>query len=125
MMKRRNYMKRKQPAKKAGTVGKTQEPDRSFIVAAEAAPDQWREILDLFFAENDTGLDHVRRMMDMSKTDVDRYYFTGGYEISNSLPQRPDAGRQPKPNVSAPVATSLRSFSMTYGSNGCFRYALP
>ncbi len=77
----------------------------------------------VFFDENETGLDHVRYMMDISKADVDRYYFTGGYEINHLLPEKSEASVRPKKTRA--LTTRLGSFTMTYESNGCFRYALP
>jgi hypothetical protein len=81
MVKRGDFMEKRQSRKKAPFVKKEQDIDRSFVVIPEVIPDHWREKLDVFFDENETGMDHVRYMMDISKADVDRYYFTGGYEI--------------------------------------------
>jgi hypothetical protein len=111
------FMKKRQSAKKM------QDIDRSFIVIPEVIPDHWRENLDVFFDENETGLDHVRHLMDISKTDVDRYYITGGYEINHVIPEKSEASLRPK-KPRAP-ATRLGSFTMAYEGNGYFRYALP
>ena len=116
-------MNKRQSRKEMQSVKKGQDIDRSFVVIPEMMPDHWRENLDRFFDENETGLDHVRYMMDISKTDVDRYYFTGGYEIFQPLTQKPDASLRPKQPKA--LTTHLGSFKMTYGTNGCFRYALP
>jgi len=116
-------MNKRQSHNKMQSVKKGQDIDRSFVVIQEVVPDYWRESLDRFFDENETGLDQVRYMMDISKADVDRYYFTGGYEINNLLPEKSDVSlRQKKTRT---LTTRVGSFTMTYGSNGCFRYAMP
>ena len=116
-------MKKRQSAKKTQSAKKMQDIDRSFVVIPEVIPDHWRENLDVFFDENETGLDHVRYLMDISKTDVDRYYITGGYEINHLIPEKSEASLRPKKPRT--LATRLGSFTMTYEGNGCFRYALP
>ncbi len=116
-------MKRRQSGQKTRSVKKVKDIDRSFVVIPEMIPDHWRENLDVFFDENETGLDHVRYMMDINKADVDRYYFTGGYEIYHLLTEKPEAG--PRPKKAKALTTRLGNFTMPYKSNGCFRYALP
>jgi hypothetical protein len=116
-------MKVRQPVRKMKSHKKTQDVDRSFVVIPEVAPDQWRESMEVFFEEKEAGLDHVRHLMDISKADIDRYYFTGGSEINNLLPEKSEASPQPK--KTGALITRLGTFTMTYGSNGCFRYALP
>lgn len=116
-------MKRRQSGQKMRSVTKVKDIDRSFVVIPEIIPDHWRENLDVFFDENETGLDHLRYMMDISKADVDRYYFTGGYEIYHLVPEKSEIGLRPK--KSKALNTRLGNFTMPYESNGCFRYALP
>jgi hypothetical protein len=116
-------MNKRQSGKKMQSVKKGQDIDRSFVVIPEVIPDHWRENLDVFFDENETGLDHVRYMMDISKADVDRYYFTGGYDIYHLVPEKPEIGLGSK--KSKALNTRLGNFTMPYESNGCFRYALP
>lgn len=116
-------MNNRQSQNKMQSVKKGQDIDRSFVVIPEVVPEHWRENLDRFFDENETGLDHVRHMMDISKTDVDLYYFTGGYEINNLLPERSHVSLRTRKTRA--LTTRLGSFTMTYGSNGCFRYAMP
>ncbi|MBA4396705.1 MAG: hypothetical protein C0394_04895 [Syntrophus sp. (in: bacteria)] len=116
-------MNKRKSRNKMQSVEKGQDIDRSFVVIPEVVPDHWRENLDRFFDENEASLDHVRHMMDISKTDVDRYYFAGGYEIHNLFPERSDASVRMK--KTRPLTTRLGSFTMSYGSNGCFRYAMP
>lgn len=116
-------MNKKKSHKKIQSFKKAQDIDRSFVVIPEVNPDQWRENLEMFFDENEAGLDYVRHIMDISKMDVDRYYFTGGYEIYHRPTENPGGGlRTKKPKA---LTTRLGSFTMTYESNGCFRYALP
>jgi hypothetical protein len=81
MMKRGDFMKKRQSGQKMRSVKKVQDIDRGFVVIPEVIPDYWRENLDVFFDENETGLDHVRYLRDISKADIDHYYFTGGYDI--------------------------------------------
>jgi hypothetical protein len=116
-------MKKRQSATKTQSAKNMQDIDRSFVVIPEVIPDHWRENLDVFFDENETGLDHVRYLMDISKTDVDRYYITGGYEINHLIAEKSEASLRPKKPRT--LATRLGSFTMTYKGNGCFRYALP
>jgi hypothetical protein len=116
-------MKGRQSGQETQSVKKVKDIDRSFVVIPEMIPDQWRESLDVFFDENETGLDHVRYMMDISKADVDRYYFTGGYDIYHLVPEKPEIGLRSK--KSKALNTRLGNFTMPYESNGCFRYALP
>ena len=116
-------MKKRQSAKKTQSIKKIQDIDRIFIGIPEVAPDQWRENLDVFFDENETGLDHVRHLMDISRADIDRYHFTGGYEFNHLLQQKPDASLRPKKTRA--LITRLGDFAMVYQGTGCFRYALP
>ena len=116
-------MKKRQSRNKMQSVKKGQDIDRSFVVIPEVIQDHWRENLDVFFDENETGLDHVRHMMDISKADIDRYYFTGGYDIYYLVPEKPDIGLRSK--KSKALNTRLGNFTMPYENNGCFRYALP
>jgi hypothetical protein len=116
-------MNKRQSRKKMQSVKKGQDIDRSFVVIPEIIPDHWRENLDVFFDENETGLDHVRYLLDISKADIDRYYFTGGYDIYHHIPEKPETGLRPK--KSSALNTRLGRFTMAYESNRCFRYALP
>jgi hypothetical protein len=109
--------------KRRRSIKKVQDIDRGFIVVPEVSPDHWRENLDVFFDENETGLDYVRYLMDISKAEVDNYYFTSGYEIFNLFPEKLEINLRPK--KSKTLATRLGSFTMVYESTGCFRYALP
>ena len=116
-------MKKRQSAKKTQSVQKGQDIDRSFVVIPEVIPDQWRENLDVFFDENETGLDHVRYLMDISKTDVDRYYFTGGYDISDLIPKKPEVSLHPERYMT--LAMRPGDIAPVYESAGSFRYAVP
>jgi hypothetical protein len=102
---------------------KTQDIDRSFVAIPEIAPDQWRDNLDVFFEENEAGLDHVRHLMDISKADIDRYYFTGGYDLYQISSKRPDVSHRPKTSLT--TITRLGDVTPVYESTGCFRYAMP
>ena len=110
-------MKKRQSAKKV------QDIDRSFVAVPEVSPDHWRENLDVFFDENETGLDYVRYLMDISKAEIDNYYFTSGYEIYHLFPEKLEVSLLPK--KSKTLTTRLGKFTMVYESTGCFRYALP
>jgi hypothetical protein len=112
-------MKKKKPVKKV------QDLERSFVSIPEVSPDHWLEHLDLFFDENDAGLDHVRYMKEMGRGDVDAYYFTSGYETLNLFPERMEVGLRVKPKKSAAMFTRMGTFTMVYENTGCFRYALP
>lgn len=97
--------------------------DRAFVVAAETTPDQWRKSLEVFFEENETGLDHLRYLKEISKPDVDRYFFMDGYEVS--LKQAFGRAQAVGSQKTHAAAVGLANFTMPYESNGCFRYALP
>lgn len=116
-------MKKRQPVKKMRSVKKTRDIDSSFVAIPEVAPDQWRENLDIFFDENEAGQDHMRHLMDISKVDIDHYYFTGGYDLSQISLKRPAVSHQPKTPLT-PI-TRLRDVTPVYESTGCFRYAMP
>ena len=109
--------------KKRQSTKKVQDIDRSFITIPDVSPDHWRENLDVFFDENETGLDYVRYLMDISKTEIDNYYFTSGYEMYNLFPEKLEVSLIPK--KAKPLNTSLGYFTMVYENTGCFRYALP
>jgi nitrate reductase cytochrome c-type subunit len=116
-------MKRKQPVRKAISAKKTQDIDRSFIVIPEVAPDQWRESLEVFFDENEAGQDHVRHLTEISKADIDHYYFTDGYDLSQISPRRPDLSQRPK--ISPTPVMRMGDVTPVYEGTGCFRYAMP
>ena len=113
-------MRKKQPEKKTK---KMQDLDRNFVVVPEVGSDQWRDSLEVFFDENETGLDHMRYLKDMSQTDIDNYYFTSGYEIYHLFPQKLEISLKPK--KAKAQATRLGKFTMVYENTGCFRYAMP
>jgi hypothetical protein len=123
IIKRRNFMKKRQRVGKIVSVKKMQDVDRGFAVMPEVAPDQWRENLDVFFDENEAGLDHVRHLTDISKADIDHYYFTGGYDLTQVKMKRTDAG--PRPRASLALITRLGDAIPVYENAGCFRYAMP
>jgi hypothetical protein len=116
-------MKKKQPVRKMKSIKKIRDIDRSFVVIPEVAPDQWRENLDVFFDENEAGQDHVRHLTDISKADIDHYYFTGGYDLSQISPKRPGVSHRQKTSLT-PI-TRLGDVIPVYESTGCFRYAMP
>jgi hypothetical protein len=116
-------MKMRQPVRKMKSNKKTQDIDRSFVAIPEIAPDQWRDNLDVFFEEKEAGLDHVRHLMDISKADIDHYYFTGGYDLYKISPKRPDVSHRPKTSMT--TFTHLGDVTPVYESTGCFRYAMP
>lgn len=115
-------MKKGQPRKKTQSNKKGPDIESSFVVIPEITQDHWRENLDRFFDENETGMDYVRHLMDISNADIDHYYFTGGYDIYPPLPQKQGTGR---PKKSEALNTRLGNITMPYESNGGFRYALP
>jgi hypothetical protein len=117
IIKKEDFMKKRQPVKKV------QDIDRNFVAVPDVSPDHWRENLDVFFDENEAGLDHVRYLMDISKAEVDNYYFTSGYEIFHLFPEKLEVSLRPKKSKS--LTTRLGNFTMVYESTGCFRYALP
>ena len=110
--------------KKKSSVKKVQDIDRAFILIPDANPDQWHEHLDIFFDENEVGLDHVRYMKEMGRGDVDAYYFTSGYEMLNLFPEKVEVGVRIKPKKSKALVTRMGAFTMVYENTGCFRYAL-
>ena len=110
--------------KKKKSVKKVQDLERSSVSIAEVSPDHWLEHLDIFFDENDVGLDHVRYMKEMGRGDVDAYYFTSGYEMLNLFPEKVEVGVRIKPKKSKALVTRMGAFTMVYENTGCFRYAL-
>jgi hypothetical protein len=110
---------------KKRSVKKVQDIDRSFVAIPEVSPDHWRESLELFFDDNDTGLDHMRYLKEMSHADIDNYYFTSGYEIYHLFPQEFEVNLRIGAKKSKKIATRMGTFSMVYQSTGCFRYAMP
>jgi hypothetical protein len=116
-------MNRKQPLRKARSVKKAQDVDRSFIALPDVAPDQWRESLDSFFDENEAGQDHVRHLTEISKTDIDHYYFTDGYDLTQISPNRSDVIQRPK--ASPEPVMRLGDVIPVYEGTACFRYAMP
>jgi hypothetical protein len=111
--------------KKRKSVKKVQDIDRGFVVIPDVSPDHWRENLDLFFDENDAGLDHVRYMKEMGRGDVDAYYFTSGYEMLNLFPEKEEVALRVGPKKAGAMFTRMGTFTMVYENTGCFRYALP
>ena len=128
---------KKSPAKKVSTrkspAKKMQDVDRAFILIPDADPDQWRRQLDIFFDENEVGLDHIQYMKEMGKGDVDCYYFTcdrpdyyaSGYEMLDLFPEKVEVGVRIKGKKSKVKDTRIGAFTMVYENTGCFRYALP
>lgn len=128
---------KKSPAKKVSTgksaAKKAQDVDRAFILIPDADPDQWRKQLDIFFDENEVGLDHIQYMKEMGRGDVDCYYFNSdrpdyyasGYELLNLFPEKVEVGVRIKPKKSKSLVTRIGAFTMVYENTGCFRYALP
>lgn len=115
-------MEKRQRVGKAGIAKSTQDVDRNFIIIPDVTPEQWRDDLDLFFDEKEAGQDHMRRLMDISKTDIDHYYFAGGYDWSEVHLKRSDvAGSK---TSMTPIAR-LGGVIPVYESAGCFRYAMP
>lgn len=102
-----------------------QDIDRGFAVIPEISPEYWREHLDIFFDDNDIGLDHMRYLKDMSYADIDNYYFTSGNEIHRLFSQEFAVNLRPGETKSKKIATRMGTFSMVYQSTGCFRYAIP
>lgn len=116
-------MKKKQPAGKTRSLKKKQDIDRSFIVIADVTPDQWRDSLEVFFDENEAGQDYVRHLTDISKADIDHYYFTGGYDLSQISPKRPESGQISK--ISLTPVVRIGEIAPVFEGTGCFRYAMP
>ena len=110
--------------KKTKSTKKVQDIDRAFVQIPDVSPDHWRDHLELFFDENDAGLDHVRYMKEMCRGDVDAYYFTSGYEMLNLFPEKVEVGVRIKPKQSKALVTRMGAFTMVYENTGCFRYAL-
>jgi hypothetical protein len=111
--------------KKKKSVRKVQDFERSFVSIPEVSPDHWLEHLDIFFDENDTGFDHIRYVKEMSRDDVDAYYFTSGYEMYNLFPEKKEVALRVGPKKSGTIFTRMDVFTMAYENTGCFRYALP
>jgi hypothetical protein len=110
---------------KKSSARKMQDIDRAFILIPDADPDQWRRQLDIFFDENEVGLDHIQYMKEMGRGDVDCYYFTSGYEMLNLFPEKVEVGVRVKPKKSKALVTRMGTFTMVYENTGCFRYAMP
>jgi hypothetical protein len=111
--------------KKKKSVKKVQDLERSFVSIPDVSPDHWLEHLDIFFDENDTGLDHIRYMKEMGRGDVDAYYFTSGYEMLNLFPKKEEIALRVGAKKSGAMFTRMGAFTMVYENTGCFRYALP
>ena len=123
----------KKSAAKKLSAKKTQDVDRAFILIPDADPDQWRRQLDIFFDENEIGLDHIQYMKEMGRGDVDCYYFcsdrpeyyASGYEMLNRFPEKVEVGVRVKARKSKSLDTRMGAFTMVYENTGCFRYAPP
>jgi len=127
---------KKSPVKENATrklsAKKIQDVDRAFILIPDADPDQWRRQLDIFFDENEIGLDHIQYMKEMGRGDVDCYYFcsdrpeyyASGYEMLSLFPEKVEVGVRIKAKKSKSLDTRMGAFTMVYENTGCFRYAL-
>jgi hypothetical protein len=115
-------MKKKQVVRMKSVTRKS-DIDRSFVVIPEISPDHWRENLDMFFDEKEAGQDHMRRLREMSKTDIDHYFFTGGYDMPQMSARKPDSGLAPK--TAMMTTARLGDAIPVYESAGSFRYAMP
>lgn len=115
-------MKARQRVGKARIVQSPQDVDRSFAATPESALDGWRDNLDVFFDENEAGQDHMRRLIDVSKADIDHYDFAGGYDLSLVDLKRSESGGSRMPMTIIP---RLGGVIPVYENTAGFRYALP
>jgi len=111
--------------KKALSINEQPELHNNFVIILETGKDQWRERLDLFFDENEIGMDHMRYLIDISEAHLDHYYFINENDGNHLLANQHHDHLQPRNNVPNSLNTCLVDFTMDYEGARCFRYALP
>lgn len=91
----------------------------------DSIPDHWRKTLEAFFDENETGMDYMRYLMDVSRTYIDHYNFIIEPEMDHFSDHKPHNLPKPIKSKRNASSTCIGLFTMNYEGSGCFRYALP